>query len=70
MFKLIRKERGLTLKEVSAATGISFSFLGDIERGRTSPSIKTFLALVDYYRVPSIASFFCTNEPIDAERVE
>lgn len=38
--KKYRKQKGLTLKELSELTGISISFLSDIERGRRNPSIE------------------------------
>ena len=37
--------QGMTLKETATAAGISFSFLSDIERGRTAPSLKTIRKL-------------------------
>jgi len=37
----IRKQRGLTLKEVAEATGLSLTYLSDVERERTQPSLKT-----------------------------
>lgn len=37
--KLLRGNR--TLKELAELTGLSLSYLSDIERGRTSPSIET-----------------------------
>ena len=45
--KRIRKERGMTLKNVSEKTGLSISYLSDIERGRTEPSLKTLIKIMD-----------------------
>jgi len=39
--KISRNNLGYTLKDVSAKTGISASFLSDIENERTNPSVKT-----------------------------
>lgn len=39
------------LREVSEDTGISVSYLSDIERGRTLPSLKTLITLCDYYGI-------------------
>jgi transcriptional regulator with XRE-family HTH domain len=39
--KDIRLEKGLTLRELSKTSGISVSYLSDIERGVTLPSIWT-----------------------------
>lgn len=38
--RALRKENNLTLKELSQKTGISISFISDIENGRRSPSIE------------------------------
>lgn len=38
--KMLRKERGLSLKELSKKTDISISFLSDIENGRSNPSLE------------------------------
>lgn len=46
-----RKQKELTLKEVQSETGISFSFLSDIERGRTNPSLDTLRKLSAFYGV-------------------
>ena len=40
--RLRRIELRLTLREVSARAGISYSFLSQIERGRRTPSLKTY----------------------------
>lgn len=42
----------LTLKEVGQQTGLSVSFLSEIERGKTNPSFETIQKLAKYYRVP------------------
>ena len=41
----LRKTRDLTLKNLAEETGLSVSYLSDIERGRTNPSLKTMEAL-------------------------
>lgn len=41
----LRKENNLTLKELSAKSGISISFISDIENGRRNPSIDTLTTL-------------------------
>ena len=43
--------RGYTLQKVFDETGISVSFLSDIERGRTKPSLETLQKLANYYQV-------------------
>jgi len=42
-----RKERKLTLKELSQKTGISLSFLSDIERGRRKPSTENAIKIAN-----------------------
>ncbi|MBS6501419.1 MAG: helix-turn-helix transcriptional regulator [Clostridium sp.] len=37
--KTFRKKKGLTLKELNKLTGISISFISDIENNRRNPSI-------------------------------
>ncbi|MBQ6059438.1 MAG: helix-turn-helix transcriptional regulator [Clostridia bacterium] len=41
LIKALRKERGLTQIELAKAAHISRSYLGDIERDRYDPSLKT-----------------------------
>lgn len=48
----IRKEYEKTLKEVSEGTGLSISFLSDMERDVTLPSLKTLVKLSEFYNAP------------------
>ena len=48
-FRQIRHHYKKTLKTVSEGTGLSISFLSDMERGRTNPSLKTIITLAGYY---------------------
>jgi transcriptional regulator with XRE-family HTH domain len=41
----LRKERGLTLKELAARSGLSISYISDLEHGRASPSLATLREL-------------------------
>jgi transcriptional regulator with XRE-family HTH domain len=43
----VRKAKGLTLEVLSGLTGISESFLGMVERGASSISLETLVALCD-----------------------
>jgi transcriptional regulator with XRE-family HTH domain len=47
----LRSERNLTLQAMSARTGLSASMLSMVERGRTSPSIGTLVAMASALRV-------------------
>ena len=50
--KRVRSQRGATLSEVSAATGISTSTLSRLESGQRRPSLELLLPLAQTYRVP------------------
>lgn len=43
--KELRTQHRLTLRDLSESTGLSVSYLSDIERGRTTPSLNTLEAL-------------------------
>jgi DNA-binding transcriptional regulator YiaG len=51
----LRQSKNLTLNDVSQATGISVSFLSDIERGRTNPSLNTYTRLMIFYETAEFA---------------
>ncbi len=50
--KRIRSERGVTLTDLSARTGISKSTLSRLENGQRKPSLELLLPLAQAYRVP------------------
>lgn len=45
----LRSRKGETLKETSRGVDLSVSYLSDIERGRTKPSLQTLEALARYF---------------------
>jgi transcriptional regulator with XRE-family HTH domain len=50
--RMLRKSaRDLTLVEVAEQTGLSVSFLSDLERGQTRPSLDTLEKLSKFYGV-------------------
>jgi len=50
--KNIRKNiKGYTLQQVFEGTEISVSFLSDMERGKTKPSLETLQKLANFYQV-------------------
>lgn len=49
--KKLREEKGLSLRQVEAATGITNSNLSKIERNRVSPSLDAALLISDYLNV-------------------
>jgi transcriptional regulator with XRE-family HTH domain len=50
--KRVRAQRGMTLTEVSTATGISKSTMSRLETGQRRPTLELLLALSHVYRVP------------------
>ena len=47
--KALRKQHSLKLREISKQTDLSISYISDIERGRTMPSLETCGKLAAYY---------------------
>lgn len=45
--KTIRTAQGLKLRDVAALTGLSVSYLSDIETGRTVPTLETLCKIAD-----------------------
>ncbi len=56
--RYLRKSNNMTLKEVAEDVGISVSFLSEIERGITLPSITTLLKLAEFYDETDLNYFF------------
>ena len=48
----LRKERGVTLRDLAETTGISTSTLSRLENGQRRPSLELLLPLAQAYRVP------------------
>jgi len=57
LLKLLREERGISIRELSRISGLSANALSMIERGRTSPSVSTLYRLTDALQVPVTALF-------------
>lgn len=55
--RTMRKASGLTLKQVTEQTGISFTFLSDVETGRAYPSFPTLQKLANCYGQTITVSF-------------
>lgn len=58
--RALRRERGMTLKEMAASTGLSYTYLSEIERGNAVPSLSALRKLADAFGVP--VSLFVNNE--------
>jgi transcriptional regulator with XRE-family HTH domain len=66
VLKKLRKERGYSLRQLAAATGLSHSFLCDVERGRCKPSLDTLQVLAGALQVaPEI---FLSRVVVDTDR--
>jgi len=50
--KSIRKNQNLSLDEVAAATGVSKPMLGQIERGKSNPTVSTLWKIATGLKVP------------------
>ncbi|SMB99871.1 Helix-turn-helix [Thermanaeromonas toyohensis ToBE] len=50
--RLLRQEKGLSLKELSAKAGISFTYLSEIERGAMHPAADTLNKIAAALEVP------------------
>lgn len=46
-----RQERGLTIEALSDAAGLSYSYVGELERGRRNPTLAVVEALADALHV-------------------
>jgi len=51
--RTLRKAMNMTLAQVSNQTGLSVSFISDIERGRTNASLETLHKLAACYNIPT-----------------
>jgi transcriptional regulator with XRE-family HTH domain len=58
----LRQERGLSLRNLARASGLSTNALSMIERSRTSPSVSTLYKIADALGVP-ITAFFRLEPP-------
>jgi len=55
--KQLRKNKNLTLKQVSDACGISIGFLSQFERGISSIALDSLILIADIFEVPVTAFF-------------
>jgi transcriptional regulator with XRE-family HTH domain len=63
----LREERRLSLKEVAARSGLTQSFLSQVERDLTSPSVASLRKVAQAFGVPLAALF--QGPPIPTDRV-
>ena len=67
-FQSLVRDRGISLKEISEATGIGYSTLGNYKQGSRSPNAKNAQILSEYFGVsiPSLLGYeenFMANKP-------
>lgn len=68
LLRMLRKERGLTLDEVSAAVGVTTSYLSQIERGLKNPSLEILRSLSRYLGVSTAQLLESSHSLPDAAR--
>lgn len=60
--KQLRTERGMSMRALARASGLSTNALSMIERGKTSPSVSTLYKISDALEIP-ITAFFRLEPP-------
>ena len=65
VLKALRGDR--TLRKVETDTGISNSYLSNLEMGRKNPGIKSLSKLATYYQVPLNGLLDCAGMPFDEQ---
>lgn len=66
--KTIRKQRGLSQRELASRAGLTNGTISLIEQNRTSPSVASLKSLLDAIPI-SMAEFFSTIEDADTPKV-
>jgi transcriptional regulator with XRE-family HTH domain len=66
-FRILRKEKKMTLKQLAKELNISISYLSDIENSRRCPSIPTLLGICD--KLGIIPAYFFTEDTSEESRV-
>lgn len=66
--RTIRKERGLSQRELAARAGLTNGTISLIEKNKTSPSVASLKSLLDAIPI-SMAEFFSTIEDTDTPKV-
>ncbi len=62
--KQLRTLHGLKLREVSLKTGLSISYISDLERGRQNPSLQTCQKFATIYEL-TLSKMFEEEESIN-----
>jgi len=61
----IRQTRGMTLRAAASASGLSASFIGQVERGETEIAVSRLVSLADAYEVDFVDLFSLSTPPAD-----
>lgn len=67
--RTLRRQHGMTVADLAAATGLSIGMLSKIENGNTSPSLTTLQVLAHAFSVPVTAFFRGYEERREAQHV-
>jgi len=62
VIKEARSNKGYTLRELGKLTGLSHSFLGDIEAGRSRPSYENLIKIIRVLDIPLEKIFFIKKD--------
>lgn len=65
ILRILRVYSDMSLKEMSKSTGISASYISDIEHGRKKPSYDTIKKYADYFRVKPSNLYFFAEDAIE-----
>jgi transcriptional regulator with XRE-family HTH domain len=66
----LRRERGLTIEQLAAATGLTKGFISQLERDRTAPSLSSIARICDALGVRLSHIFETEDEPALVRRQE
>lgn len=69
VIKEARSNKGYTLRELGNETGLSHSFLGDIEAGRSRPSYENLMRIITVLEIP-LEKIFLPEKYANNERIK
>ncbi|WP_170134999.1 cupin domain-containing protein [Acuticoccus kandeliae] len=67
--RFYRKRQGLNLEQAAELTGLSVSMISKIERGLTSPSVRSLYALSNAFNIP-VGTLFSEQQDEEAAEAE
>lgn len=63
--RMLRLSHGLTLRDLAGRAGLSISFLSDLERGRTQPSLATWKRITEAFSLELIIVLETPTQDMD-----